>query len=286
MLLGATPRLAGVRAMRRFSVSPLDAVRSLVENRGLILAMAQREVAGRYRGAFAGLFWIVVNPLLMLAAFTFVFGVVFQARWPGMAPDKTQFAVAVFAGMIIYNVFAECVNRAPSMVLDHPNYVKKVIFPLEILPWVSLGVALFHFCAGLTVWLAFNAWVNGVIHVTALLLPVVLLPLLLGILGLCWFLASLGVYVRDIGQAVGIITTLMMFLSPIFFPASMLPSDYRLLAQINPLGFVIEQAREVLIHGRLPDWSGLALFGAVGAALAWLGFAWFQRTRRGFADVL
>ncbi len=272
--------------MKRFSISPLEAARSAIENRGLILAMTQREVAGRYRGAFAGLFWVVVNPLLMLAAFTFVFGVVFQARWPGMAPDKTQFAVAVFAGMIIYNVFSECINRAPTMVLDHPNYVKKVLFPLEILPWVALGVALFHFAAGLLVWLAFNAWVNGVIHATALLLPVVMLPLLLCVLGLSWFLSSLGVYVRDIGQAVGIITTLMMFLSPIFFPVSMLPEGYRALAMINPLGFVIEQARQVLMYGRLPDWLGLAIYCTVGAALAWLGFAWFQRTRRGFADVL
>jgi len=272
--------------VKRFSISPAEAVRSLRRNAGLILAMIWREIAGRYRDSYFGLVWVLVNPLLMLGAYTFVFSEVFQARWPGAGRSSAEFAVAVFAGMIIYSLFSECLGRAPALVLANANFVKKVVFPLEILPWVSVGVALFHLIASMVVWVVFFAVVHGEIRPTALYFPLVLLPLILGVAGLSWFLASLGVYVRDVGQAVNILTTIMLFLSPVFYPVELLPEQFRWLAYLNPLSYVIEQGRAVLMQGAPPDWSLFAIHLGLGGFVAWLGFAWFQRTRRGFADVI
>jgi lipopolysaccharide transport system permease protein len=189
--------------------------------------MVKRDVAGRYRGSILGLFWSLFNPILMLVIYTFVFSVVFKARWSVDSDSKTEFALMLFAGLMIFNLFAECVNRAPTLVIGNVNYVKKVVFPLEILPWVSLGSALFHFLVSLCVWLVACVVLFGELQVTALLLPVVLFPLLMFILGVAWFIAALGVYLRDVGQIVGVLTSVLMFLSPIFYPLSALPVEYR-----------------------------------------------------------
>jgi lipopolysaccharide transport system permease protein len=222
----------------------------------------------------------------MLAVYTFVFSVVFKARWGGGGDSKTEFAVVLFAGMIVYALFAECINRAPNLIVSNANYVKKVVFPLEILPWVALGSALFHTIVSLSVWLVFYLAINASLHWTVLLLPLVLLPLIMFTMGICWFLASLGVYLRDVAQTVGIFTTILMFLSPVFFPVASLPLAFRPFIYANPLTFVIEQTRDVLIWGKLPDWSMLATSMIASALVACIGFAWFQKTRRGFADVL
>ena len=178
------------------------------------------------------------------------------------------------------------VTRAPTLMLSNVNYVKKVVFPLEILPIVALGSALFHLCVSLAVLLAFMLAVMGHIAPTAVLLPVVLAPFVLVVLGLGWFFASLGVYLRDITQFLGTIVTALMFLSPIFYPSSALPEWIRPWLVLNPLTLPIEQAREVLIWGRAPDFAALALYGVVAFAIAGAGLAWFQATRKGFADVL
>jgi len=248
--------------------------------------MTKREVVGRYRGSVMGLAWSFFNPVLMLAVYTFVFSVVFKARWGGGSDSKTEFALLLFAGLIVFNLFAECFNRAPSLILCNVNYVKKVVFPLEILPWVALGSALFHALISLGVWLIFYLIIFGLPHVTVLLLPMIILPLLLLIMGLTWGLASLGVYLRDVSQFVSIVTTMLMFLSPIFYPASALPEKYRHLLLLNPLSFPIEQVREVLFWGKVPDMTILIVYLLGGAFVAWLGFFWFQKTRKGFADVL
>ena len=222
----------------------------------------------------------------MLAVYTFVFSVVFKARWSGGSDSKTEFALILFAGLIVFNLFAECFNRAPGLILSNVNYVKKVVFPLEILPWVSLGSALFHTLISLVVWLIAYLILFGVPHVTVLLLPLVFFPLLLFIMGLTWGLASLGVYLRDVSQFVGIFTTALMFLSPLFYPSSALPEEYRYLLLLNPLTPAIEQARDVLFWGKAPDMTMLTVYLLISALIAWLGFAWFQKTRKGFADVL
>jgi lipopolysaccharide transport system permease protein len=274
--------------MKNFSGSPAEIVVSLRRNRELILAFVKREVLGRYRGSILGLLWSLFNPLFMLAVYTFVFSVVFQARWGGGsgASSKTEFALVLFAGLLMFTLFAECINRAPSLILSNANYVKKVVFPLEILPVVALLSAMFHMLIGLGVWLLAYGLFIGVPHATGLLLPLILMPLMMFIMGLTWALASLGVYLRDISQVIGVITSVLMFLSPIFYPVGAVPQDYQRLLYINPLTPVIEMARDVLYWGKVPDLATLFVYWIFTALIAWLGFAWFQKTRKGFADVI
>ena len=263
---------------------------SLWNNRLLIWQMSKRDVIGRYKGSAMGLLWSFLNPLLMLAVYTFFFAVVFKARW-GVSPNgveesKTFFAVILFAGMIVHTLFAEVLSRSPTLILNNVNYVKKVVFPLEILPIISMGSALFHCVVSLGVLMVAFTFFNGFLHYTIIFLPLVFLPLVMLTMGLAWMLASLGAYVRDVGQTIGILMSVMMFLSPIFYPVTALPDFMQPWMLANPLTFIIEQAREVLIWGRLPHWRGLALYSILSFFVAWLGFAWFQKTRKGFADVL
>ena len=268
------------------AISPWALLRSLSANRTLLFSMAKREVMGRYKGSAMGLLWSFVNPVLMLAVYTFVFSVVFNARWSGGGGSKTEFALVLFAGLLVFNFFSECINRAPVLITSNVNYVKKVVFPLEILPVVVMGSAAFHFLVSLMVWLLFYLVFFGVPPVTMLWLPLVVLPLIFLTIGLSWLLASLGTYLRDIGQIIGMVTMVLMFMSPIFYPVSALPQEYRTLMQLSPLTFVIEQARDVMIWAKPIDWRAWSGWMAVSLLTAWLGFAWFQKTRKGFADVL
>lgn len=273
--------------MQNFSISPKEMIGSLLRNRSLIYAMTKREVIGRYRGSFLGILWSFFNPVFMLIVYTFVFSVVFKTRWGGGSGSKAEFALILFAGLIIFNLFAECVNRAPTLILSNVNYVKRVVFPLEILPWVSLGTVLFHALISLAVWLIAYLIFFGAPHLTVLFLPLVILPTLLLIMGLTWGLSSLGVYLRDVSQFITIAVTVLMFLSPIFYPASAIPEKYRtVVVLLNPLAPAIAQARDVLFFGKSPEWINLSVYLLSTLLIAWLGFAWFQKTRKGFADVL
>lgn len=256
--------------------------------------LVERDVGGRYRGSTLGLLWSLLTPLLMLGVYTLVFGTVFKARWStpeGTGPASAgtsmiEFAIILFAGLIVFQLFAEVITRAPGVVLANQNYVKKIVFPLEILVPVALGSALFHAAVSLLVLLAFMLPVYGGVPWTALLLPLVLGPYCLMILGLGWFLASLGTYVRDIGQVLGTLVTALLFLSPIFFPSSALPAWIRPWLVLNPVALPVEEARNLLIFGRLPDFAALAVYGVAAVAVCGLGYLWFQITRKGFADVL
>lgn len=260
--------------------------RSLLSQRNLIRQMARREVVGRYRGSFLGLFWSLVNPMLLLGVYTFVFSVVFKARWgASYEGGQFEFATVLFCGLIVFTFFSECVSRAPGLILTNPNYVKKVIFPLEILPWTVAASALFHACVSTLILLAVVA-LTGQVHWTTVFLPLLWAPLVLLVVGLSWLLASLGVFVRDINQVVGFVLTAMLFLSPIFYPVSALPESMQPVLLANPLTFVIEQSRGAVLWGKMPDWQGLGLYTLAALGVAWGGFAWFQRTRHGFADVL
>ena len=262
-------------------------IESLWRNRHLIVQMTRREVVGRYKGSVLGLAWSFLTPILMLAVYTFVFSVVFKARWGTDGDEsKTQFALVLFVGMIVHGLFAEVLNRAPGLILSNVNYVKKVVFPLDVLPVIAMGAALFHASISLAVLLIAFALFNGYLHWTIIFVPVVLLPLVILTLGVAWIFASLGVFLRDVGQTVGIITTVMLFLAPIFYPVTALPEDVRPLIMANPLTFIIEEARGVVILGRMPEWTGLGIYTLAATAVAWAGFAWFQKTRKGFADVL
>ena len=262
--------------------------RSLWRNRQLIIQMTRREVAGRYKGSALGLAWSFFNPVFMLVVYTFVFSEIFKSRWGGVGGDesKTQFAVILFVGMIVMGLFTEVLNRAPGLIISNVNYVKKVVFPIEILPVIAMGAALFHSLISFGVLLAAFALFNGYLHWTVIFAPLVLLPLVILTLGLGWMLASLGVFLRDVGQTIAIITTVLMFLTPIFYPVTAVPERFRPFIMANPLTFIIGQAREVLIWGHLPNWMGLGIYTLVATVIAWAGYAWFQKTRKGFADVL
>jgi lipopolysaccharide transport system permease protein len=272
--------------MQNFSTSPKEMVASLWRNRNLIKTMVQREVVGRYRGSVMGILWSFFNPVFLLLVYTFVFSVVFKARWGGGSDSKTEFALILFAGLIMFNLFSECFNRAPGLILANANYVKKVVFPLEVLPWVVLGSAAFHALISIGVWLIAYLFLFGLPHITVLLLPLIILPLILLIMGLTWGLASLGVYLRDVSQFVTVATTVLMFLSPIFYSPSALPERHRQLLLLNPLTPAIEQSRDILFWGKIPDTGIFLIYFPITALVAWLGFAWFQKTRKGFADVI
>lgn len=252
--------------------------------------MIKREVTSRYRGSVLGLLWTFINPVLMLSIYTFVFSVVFKVRLDpqhhAMDDDKFAFALLLFIGLILFNLFSECLSRAPGLILANVNYVKKVIFPLEILPLVSLGSALFHAGISFLILLTFLLVIHHPIQWTLIWLPVILLPFALLTMGFSWLLASIGVFVRDISQFIGLILTMLLFMSPIFYPASALPESIRDYLFLNPLTFIIEQARAVILYGQLPDWSNLALYYLLAIFVAWAGLIWFNKTRKGFADVL
>lgn len=265
----------------------LHDIKSLYDRRNLLWQLAKREVIGRYRGSVLGLAWSFVNPLLLLAAYTIVFGVVFPSRWGSGQVDKTsEFALVLFCGMIPYNLLAETLGRAPGLIAANANYVKKVIFPLEILPLSILGAALIHALISFTILLLGAFLVLHHVGIHALWLPVVMLPLLLFAAGAAWFLSSLGVFIRDLQHLIGLFLQLLMFMSPIFYPASALPAEFRPWMLINPLAGVLENTRRVLLWNQPPDWALMWPLLVAGPCLALLGLWWFQYTRKAFADVI
>ena len=265
--------------------SLMSLVHSLWRNRQLMVQMTKREVVGRYKGSVMGLAWSFFNPVFMLVVYTFVFSVIFKSRWGG-DESRTLFALVLFVGMIVLGLFSEVVNRAPSIILANVNYVKKVVFPIELLPVITMGAALFHALISLSVLLMAFLLFNGFLHWTVIFAPLILLPLVIMTLGISWMLSAIGVFLRDVSQTIGLITTVLMFLSPVFYPVTAVPERFRPFIMANPLTFIIEQAREVLIWGRLPNWIGLGSYTLVATMLAWAGYTLFQKMRKGFADVL
>lgn len=269
------------------SASPVSGVHSFLANRKLVLQLARREVVGRYRGSFLGLAWSFFNPLLMLGVYTFVFSVIFEARWAGLPEGgKATFAIILFSGLIMHGLLAECVNRAPSLITSNASYVKKVVFPLDMLPVITMGGALFHAGVALIVLLLAKLLVDGQIPMTVILFPLVVAPFAVLVVGLAWVVAALGVYIRDIGQFTGILTTAMLFLSPIFYPLSAVPEGIRVLILLNPLTFVVGQTRAVLLGIGEINWAGLGVYTLIAVAIASFGYWFFQRMRAGFADVV
>ncbi len=253
--------------------------------RSLIVQLARREVEGRYRGSILGIVWAIAQPLLYLGVFTFVFGIVFEARWGVATGPRAPFGLMLFAGLIVYWLFAETVGRAPGLVIAHASLVKRVLFPVEVLPMAALLAAVFHTALALAVWLVGHLVFVGLPPWTALLAPVVLAPAALVALGIAYVVAGVGVYARDIGQIVTVGLTVLMFMSPIFYPLESVPADFRPLFFLNPLTAVVEEMRGVLLYGHLPGVATLAGL-VVGALSVVVGFAIFRRLRRGFADVL
>lgn len=259
---------------------------SLLRNKSLVWEMSRREVLGRYRGASFGLAWSVISPFLMLGVYAFAFGTVMKSRWPQQAGGAHSYAVILFVGLIVHGFFAECITRAPSLVVSNPNYVKRVIFPLDVLPWSMMFSALFHGFVNAIVLALLMLVLEHRLHFTILLLPIIFIPLALLTMGLSWMLASVGVYLRDISQVMPVVATAMLFLSSAIIPISVLSPELQMLFHLNPLTFFIDEARMVVLMGEWPNWVALALTAAGAFLFAWLGHAWFMATQRGFADVI
>lgn len=268
------------------ALGPFSWLRSAWHSRVLILRLTRREIESRYRGSFLGILWSFVVPIMLLAVYTFVFSVVFQARWEVPVGNQGHFALILFSGLIVFNLFGDCINRAPGLMLGNPAYIKRVVFPLEILPWVALFSAVFHAMLSFLVLALAYVLLLGVPPWTAVLAPVLLVPHLLLIVGCTLFLSSVGVFVRDLQQLIGVLTMMLMFLTPLFYPASAIPEGLRPYIAYSPLALVVEAERGVLFWGILPQWSIWGAFFAISWLVAWLGYVWFMKTKKGFADVV
>jgi len=261
--------------------------RNLWQHRDLIWQLTRREVAAMYRGASLGTLWSLLLPLAMLVVYTFVFSVVLEAKFPqAVTQSKAEFAITLFAGLLLFTVFGDCANAATTLVTAHASYVKRVVFPLEVLPVVKVGAALVNAVISLGILLVGTLVFLHRIPLTVFWLPVVALPLLLLTLGVSWFLASLGVYIRDTAQVVRVVVNLLFFTTPIFYPISQVPKPLQVLVYLNPLTAIVEDGRRVLIWGQSPNWIPLLATLVAAAAVMQLGYTWFMKTRRGFADVL
>lgn len=255
-------------------------------NAYLILQMARRDVLGRYKGSVLGLGWSLLYPLLLLATYTFVFRLIFKARWPGMDDQPATFALNIFAGLVLFNLFSEVVGRAPRLLLDQPNLVKRVVFPLEVLPWIGTAAAGFHATLSLAVLLLGTLVLQGGLPLAALSIPFVLLAMLPMLLCMGWLLAGLGVFLRDIGQMVAPVLNVMLFLTPVLYPASALPAAVQRWLVLNPLTLPIESVRNALLLGQWPDAGALLLYTAVWLLLAAAAAGVFERLRPAFPDQL
>lgn len=272
--------------MRNFSTSPQYAFKSIISNKNLIMSLTKREILGRYKGSMGGILWSLINPILMLGVYTFVFGFIFKARFASLNQPDVNFPIALFIGLIIFGVFSDCLSRAPTLITAHANYVKKVVFPLELLPIITLCSSLFHAMISFFVWLVFYFIVIGVPNYTVFIFPFMLLPIIAFSLGSMWLFSALGVYLRDISQIIGFAVTALMFLSAIFYPISSLPDEYQIFMLFNPFAVIIDQSRSLLMFEQMPDPQMFSIISGVSFLYMCFGFFFFQKCRKGFADVI
>jgi lipopolysaccharide transport system permease protein len=286
----STPPISRTRSLSRelaTQANPFVFAPALWRHRHLIRQLTWREVTGRYRSSVLGFAWSLATPLVTLTLYTFLFGVVFKARWPdSRRGDLTEFGLMIFAGLTAFALFSECVNRAPGLITASPNYVKKVVFPLEVLPVSVLGSALFHTGISVGLLLVAHAVLAATLSWNALWVPLMLVPLAALALGLSWFLASLGVFLRDIGHTTTLATQVLFFATPVFYPREALPESLRPMVDLNPLSPMIDNVRRVAVQGLPPDWPGFGFALAAGLIALCLGHAWFAKSKRAFADVI
>jgi lipopolysaccharide transport system permease protein len=260
---------------------------SLLRNRYLILQMVRREVSARYRGSVIGVLWSLLLPLIMLAVYTFIFGVTLKVRWSQDTNENWgEFAIILFTGLILHQILADCITRAPLLMIANASYVKRVIFPLEILAWTTLGAALFQGLTGFVALCVFRLAMTGALPWTIVLVPVVVAPFALICLGLIWMLSAIGTFVRDVAQVITFVPLVLLFLGPVLFPLSALPPTARTMVILNPLTVVVMQTRNAVLLGQMPDWSALAVYSIAALVLAWAGLYVFLRSKSAFADVL
>lgn len=269
--------------MKSFSVK--NGLMAVYLNRDLLRSLVRREIESKYRGSLLGRFWVVIFPLLMLAVYTFVFGSVFGARWAGKG-DLTDFVPMLYCGLIVHAIFAETVGKSPYLIVNNPNYVKKVIFPLELLPVGSLLTALFNASISFVLLLLMVFIFKQTLHWTLIFVPLVLFPLILFAIGFSWFIAAMGVFFRDIEQFIGIVLSMLLFLSPVFYAVESAPPLAQKLLMLNPLSYPIGNVRNTVLLGQLPQWDVWLLNLFISLCVAAGGLWVFEKTRPAFADVV
>jgi lipopolysaccharide transport system permease protein len=268
-------------------LNPLEMARNLYTHRNLIRQLAWRDVLGRYKGSYLGILWSFITPLAMLVVYAFVFSVVFKAKWgTGSNESRLEFALTLFCSLLVFNVFAECVSRSPGLILSNANYVKKVVFPLEILPVSALWASLTHAAISLVILLPALIVATRTLSSTIWLFPVIMIPFCALTLGLGWFFAALGVFLRDIAHPIGVAIQILLFTSGVFFPLSVVPEQFQFLLKLNPLVILLEDARRTVMWGQFPDWPWLIFVTCVSIFVMQLGYAWFMKSKRAFADVI
>ena len=261
--------------------------KTLLSHKYLFLQMLKRDVEQRYRGSQLGFLWAFVYPILMLLVYTFVFGMVMRVKWGVEGQDNIDFGLILFAGLLCHSFLAEVMVGAVGLITGNSQYVKKVVFPLEILSLVSLCNALLHMLLGLLILLAIFLIGGNTLHWTVVLAPVVLAPLVIFLVGMSWFISVLGVYVRDLSQFMGVLMTMLLFLGPIVYPFSSVPDGMKpWVLWLNPLTIVVEQLRAVVLFGQLPNWEQLGIYSIFAVLMFIIGAWFFNRTRDGFADVI
>lgn len=271
----------------RYHLNPIHFVADLWARRSLVRELTRRQIQNQYRASLLGRFWAFATPLATLAVYTFAFSVVLKARWGG-DPDESRldYALTLFTGLILFDLFTGCVGQASLLIVAHTNFVKKVVFPLEVLPIVLLFESLFNLLVSSLILTVALAVVNQGLPATGFLFPLTLIPLIMLTLGISWFLASFGVFMRDVQQGVTICTRLLFFLTPIFYPLSLVPERFQPVIKMNPLTVIVDTARRTLIWGEMPGWYEFGAVTALGFVVMILGYAWFMQTKHGFADIL
>ncbi|HVX82802.1 MAG TPA: ABC transporter permease [Devosiaceae bacterium] len=264
-------------------VSPFG---SLLRSPELFRRVLLRDLESTFRGSVLGLLWIVLIPLVMVALYTFVFGVVLKSAWVAQSTSPLEVPLIYFTGLTISGFFLEVINRAPNFIRQHTSYVKKVIFPLDLLDWVLVGTALVKLAISFILLAAFLAIVEQRLPLEVIWVPVLVVPLAVMLVGVAWILSAIGTYVRDLGHALTIISPVIMFVTPVFYSLDQVPEVARGAYLVNPLTFVLEQARAILFFGAGVDWAGYAGYWVAAVIVFWLGFQFFSRARSGFADVI
>lgn len=255
-------------------------------NRGLIYSMAKKDVIGRYRGSVLGLFWSFFTPLFMLGLYTFFFRFVFKSKWPEVGDTTADYAVMLFAGLVVHAMASDMIGRSAGVIIGNVNLVTKVVFPIAVLPWVTLLSSLFHMLVSMIVLILFFLFSGGTLQWTLLLLPIVLTPLIILFMGVGWFFSALGVYLRDIEQIMGTLITFLLFTSTVFFSLEHAPQAIKPLLLLNPITQIINDLRNILVYGFLPDFTALGIYSLVAVVIFYSGFAFFNKVKKGFADVL
>jgi lipopolysaccharide transport system permease protein len=281
-------RMRSVRARRlargvgRGFVLPFQ---SMWRNRGLIRTLVRRDILSRYTGSFGGAFWTLLNPLIMMLTYFFVFGIVMQSKFPN-DPSTTGFALYFLAGMLPWLAFSEAVGRAPFIMVEHRNFIKKLVFPVETLPVNVVAAGLVTEFFGMILFALALLAIRGRVPWTVVYLPLVIVPQILLTAGLAWFLAALGVFVRDLGQVIGYLLTVTMFITPIFYSEQGLPKFAASVQKVNPIFTLVHSYRAVLLDGSAPNWTSLAWLALASALVFLLGHAWFYKLRKSFADLI